>query len=110
MKKTYPSEISVAQFEEIREILESAKKKTRPRKIPLRDIFNGILYVLKSGCQWRMLPSEFPSWQTCHYYFSEWRKIKDKNGDSVLDRCLKKISWKRSNQPGTILYDELFDR
>ena len=95
-KRKYPSDISREKFEEIREILESCKKRTKPRKVELLDIFNGILYLLKSGCQWRMLPSEYPKWQTCHYYFKEWRSIKDKNGDSVIDRSFKKISWKGS--------------
>lgn len=92
----YPSDISREQFEEIREILESAKKKTKPRKIELYRIFTAILYVLKSGCQWRMLPKDFPDWKICHYYFTEWRSKTDKNGDSVLDRSLKKIGRKNS--------------
>lgn len=56
MSHSYPSDISREQFEKIKPVLESARKKTRPRRIDLYDIFCGVLYLLKSGCQWRMLP------------------------------------------------------
>jgi transposase len=63
MSHSYPSDISREQFEKIKPILESARKKTRTRRIDLYDIFCGVLYLLKSGCQWRMLPKEFPKWR-----------------------------------------------
>ena len=83
----YPSDISREQFELIREELEQAKRRTRPRKYDLYDIFCAMLYVL----QWRMLPSDFPKWQLVYYYFSIWSKA-DEEGVSLLDRLLKKIS------------------
>ncbi|BAO99594.1 putative transposase [Wolbachia endosymbiont of Cimex lectularius] len=69
MQKSYPSNISQEQFEKIRPILESSKQKTKPRKLDLYDVFCGVLYVLKSGCQWRMLPKGFPRWESVYYYF-----------------------------------------
>ena len=86
----YPSDISREQFELIREELEQAKRRTRPRKYDLYDIFCGVLYVLRGGIQWRMLPSDFPKWQLVYYYFSVWSKA-DQEGISLLDRLLKKI-------------------
>ena len=86
-----PSDISREQFELIREELEQAKRKTRPRKYDLYDIFCAVLYVLRGGIQWRMLPSDFPKWQLVYYYFSVWSKA-DEEGESLLDRLLKKIS------------------
>ena len=74
----------------------------------LYDIFCGVLYVLKSGCQWRMLPSDFPKWQTCYKYYRSWKEVKEFerpdlpfNIDfmeepaadiSIIDRILKKIN------------------
>ena len=87
----YPSDISREQFELIREELEQAKRRTRPRKYDLYDIFCAVLYVLRGGIQWRMLPSDFPKWQLVYYYFSVWSKA-DEEGVSLLDRLLKKIS------------------
>ncbi len=58
MRKTYPSDLSGKQFEQIQPLLESARKRTSPRKVELYEIFCAVLYVLKSGCQWRMLPEK----------------------------------------------------
>ena len=72
MRKRYPSDISKEAFEEIRPLLESVRKQTKPRTVDLYEVFCGVLYLLKSGCQWRMLPSEFPKWRTVHAYFAKW--------------------------------------
>ncbi|MDR2485101.1 MAG: transposase, partial [Treponema sp.] len=55
----YPSDISREAFEIIRGGLEKAKKRTKPREKDLYDIFCAILYLIQSGCQWRMLPADF---------------------------------------------------
>ena len=46
----------------------------RPRKHSIRSIVNGIRYVLRSGCQWRMLPKDYPPWKTVYDYYYQWRK------------------------------------
>lgn len=74
--KKYPSDISREQFEEVRPILERAREKTHPRTYDLYDVWNGLNYVLKTRCQWRALPYEYPKWRTVHEYFSIW-KTKD---------------------------------
>ena len=94
MSHSYPSDITRKQFNKIRPELESLRKKTRPRVIDLYDVFCGVLYVLKSGCQWRMLPNEYPKWRTCHHYFSLWSKKVDDNPTSLLEEILKKIGWR----------------
>ena len=91
MHKNYPSYVTKEQFENIRSILENSKKKTKPRNLDLYEVFCAILYVLKSGCQWRMLPKNFPKWQTVYYYFQIWNKNSDKK-PSTLQVILKKIS------------------
>ena len=92
---SYPSDISREQFEIIREELEHSRRKTKPREYDLYDIFCGILYVLRGGIQWRMLPSDFPNWQIVYYYFTVWSEA-DEDGISRLDRVLKKISTNES--------------
>lgn len=87
-KKKYQSDISREQFAKIAPILESAKKRTRPRNVDLYDVFCGVLYLLRSGCQWRLVPKEYPDWKLLHYYFTIWNKTK------VLNKVLKKISWR----------------
>jgi transposase len=46
----------------------------RKRCVNLREIFNALCYLARSGCQWRMLPREYPKWQTVYYYFRLWRE------------------------------------
>ena len=89
-RKTYPSDISREQFEKIRPFLEGVRKKTKPRKHDLYDIFCAVLYILKSCCQWDMLPSDFPHYKTVHYYFRIWGEKKNKKTPSVLEEILKK--------------------
>jgi transposase len=93
MRRKYPSDISREQFAQIRELLESGRKKTRPRQVDLYDVFCAVLYLLKSGCQWRMLPSDFPKWRTVHHYFSLWSE-KTEDRESLLEQALKKSGWR----------------
>ena len=86
----YSSDISREEYGQIREDLEAARKKTRPRKYDLYDVFCAVLYVVQGGIQWRMLPSDYPKWQTVYYYFRVWSK-KDETGVSILDKVLQKL-------------------
>ena len=87
----YPSDVSRELFEKIRPILESLRKKTKPRVLDLYDIFCGVLYVLKSGCQWRMLPKEYPKWRTCYEYFKQWSARPEGDSESALEKVLKEL-------------------
>ncbi len=97
MRQYYPSDISREQYELVREDLEEAKKRTRPRKYDLYDIFCAILYVLKGGIPWRMLPSDYPKWQAVYYYFKVWTKA-DESSSSILDRALQKLVTRIRNE------------
>ena len=90
MRERYPSDISREQFEPILPILESARKTTKPRIIDLYDVFCAVLYLLKSGCQWRMIPKDFPKWRTVHSYFQQWSEPRDDGEPSLLEQALKK--------------------
>ncbi|CCB87632.1 putative uncharacterized protein [Parachlamydia acanthamoebae UV-7] len=91
MTHSYPSDISREQFDKIKPMLESIRKKTRLRSIDLYDVFCGILYILKSGCQWRMLLKEYPKWELCYYYFSPWDQKDHHNSENLLEQVLKKM-------------------
>ncbi len=86
----YPSDITREQFEVIRPELESAKKTTKPRDIDLYDIFCAILYLVKGGIQWRMMPSDFPKRGIVRYYYDVW-SIKRDDGTTLLANVLKKL-------------------
>ena len=65
----YPTNVSDSQWQIISKYLDVA----RNRKYDLREIVNAILYVVKTGCQWRMLPGDFAPWKSVYYYFSVWK-------------------------------------
>jgi putative transposase len=77
---------------------------TRKRKHPLREILNAIFYLLKTGCQWRMLPCDFPKWQLVYYYFSRWKEdgtFEDIH-EVLRDRCREQQKKHRSPSVGLI--------
>lgn len=98
MLHPYPSHVSRALFEKIQPLLEKARKKTKPRTVDLYEVFCGVLYVLKSGCQWRMLPRDFPPWRTCYDYFQKWSE-RAGNAPSRLEEALKKGGWRGPEKP-----------
>ena len=67
--KHYSTNLSDSQWLLLSGILNDNRK----RKHSLRDIFNAIFYLLKTGCQWRMLPGCFPKWELVYYYFTKWK-------------------------------------
>ncbi len=66
----YPTNVSNSQWQIISKFLDT----DRSRKYDLREIVNAILYIVKTGCQWRMLPGDFAPWKSVYYYFSVWKK------------------------------------
>ena len=86
MSHSYPSNISREQFARILPTLESVRRRTKPRTVDLYDVFCGVLYLLKSGCQWRMLPADFPDWRTCYKYFRQWSERPGPDEDSILEQ------------------------
>ncbi len=113
MRNPYPSDISQEQFEKIRPLLESAQKRTKPRTIDLYEVFCAILYILKTGCQWRMLPHDFPVWQTVYSYFRQWKNKETDHSDSLLETILNKLvvedrlSESRDEETSFLIFDSL---
>jgi len=89
-KHDYPSDITREEFEFIRPDLEGARKRTRPREKDLYDIFCAVLYLLRSGCQWRMIPRDFPKPGIVRHYYEVWTERRE-DGSTLLSDILKKI-------------------
>ena len=70
----YSTDITDSQWEILRVFFEKGEGPGRPRKHPIREILNACFYLLKTGCQWRLLPKDFPPWKTVHGKFNEWSK------------------------------------
>ena len=73
-EKVYPSDMSDAQWKIICPLIPAAKPGGRPREAKMREIVNGILYMVRGGCSWRMLPKEYGPWQTVYGYFRTFRR------------------------------------
>jgi putative transposase len=71
--KRYPSDLTRTQWKRLKRLLPPAKPGGRPRTVKLREILNGIFYITRGGCSWRMMPTDLPPWSTCYDYFRKWR-------------------------------------
>ena len=93
MMKIYPSDLTDNQWQVIKDLFEQERK----RKHSLRSIVNAILYITKSGCQWRMLPKDFAPWQTVYYYFRQWKL----NGllEELHDYLVEKVRIQKERNP-----------
>lgn len=70
----YPSDLSDEEWEVLRAVFEELEpyQTGRPRQYDLRDILNAIFYLNKTGCPWRYLPKDFPSYRVVNYYYNKW--------------------------------------
>jgi putative transposase len=93
-RKPYPSDVNDAEWEQIEPLIPKAKSGGRPRETDMREVFNAILYGLRSGCAWSMLPHDFPPKGTVYHYFNMWCK----NG--TFERMNAKLRVKVRQQAG----------
>jgi putative transposase len=68
----YDTDLTDAQFALLEPLLPRPKRTGRP-PANLRQVLNAILYLVRTGCQWRMLPKDFPPWSTVHTWYRRWR-------------------------------------
>jgi putative transposase len=71
--KAYASDLSDQEWAILEPLIPSPKPGGRPRSADMRQILNGIFYLLRSGCAWRLLPHDYPAWSTVYDYFRKWR-------------------------------------
>lgn len=72
--KRYPTDLNDKKWEVIKPLLPCSLSGGRPRTVSLRKLIDAILYITRSGCAWRLLPHEFPAWQTVYGYYRRWTK------------------------------------
>ena len=73
-RQPYPSDLTDAEWRLLEPLLPAPSPIGRPITYPRREVVNAILYILRSGCSWRMLPHDLPPWRTAFLYFSARRK------------------------------------
>ena len=69
----YPSDVTDEEWAEIASLIPPARRGGRKRSVNIREVFNGLLYVLSTGCQWRAIPKDCPPRSTIFDYFARWQ-------------------------------------
>lgn len=72
-RKPYQTDMTDAEWEILSAFMPPEKKEGRPRRYEWREILNAIFFVVRSGCQWRLIPHDLPPWFTVYFYFRLWR-------------------------------------
>ncbi len=73
-RKPYPSDMSDAEWEILKQVLPQPKGFGHPVEVDFREILNGIFYVQRTGCQWEMMPHDLPPYSTVYRYFQKWQR------------------------------------
>lgn len=104
-RQLYPTDLTDTEWTILKSLVPAAKPGGRPEKYPKREIVNGVRYVTRTGCAWRLLPHDFPPWDTVYGYFRRWRndgtwkRIHDKLRGDVRQRA------GRERQPSAAIID-----
>jgi putative transposase len=73
-RQAYPTDLTDAEWAIAEPLVPPAKPGGRKRSTNIREVLDAIFYLLRTGCAWRMLPHDFPNWNTVYTYFRNWRK------------------------------------
>jgi putative transposase len=93
MRSNYPTDLTDSQYGAILGIIGDKRKRQRS----LRDVLDALFYLLKTGCQWRMLPNDFPNWQLVYYYFQKWSR--DGTIEEINDTLRNQLRKRRGRKP-----------
>jgi transposase len=105
MRRAYPTDLADTEWECIETLLPVPQNEGRPRLHSLREILDAIFYLLQSGCPWRLLPNDFPPWQTVYHYFRSWRLdgVWERVHEALRERV--RVRLQRDPQPSAGIVD-----
>lgn len=103
LNRKYPSDLTNGQWQVVRQLLPPASRRGRPR-IDRREILDAIMYVVRTGCQWRQLPNDFPNWKTVYTVFWRWRRagVWKRLNDALREKVRKSVG-KKSTPTAAII-------
>ena len=96
-RKAYASDLTDGQWELLEPLIPAVAEDATNVAYERREIVNGILYVLRSGCPWRLVPHDLPAWGTLYWYFRTWRN--EGVWDQVLHALRKQVRQKQGREP-----------
>jgi putative transposase len=101
----YTTDLTDEEWQILKPLLPPEKTGGRPRKYPMREVINGIQYVLRGGCAWRLMPHDLPHWQTAYQTFRAWRQDGTwvRMHDQLRDRV--RTAMGRHPQPSAAIID-----
>ncbi len=101
----YPSDVTDEEWAEIAPLIPPAKRGGGKRRVDMRAVVNGIMYILSTGCQWRYIPKDLPPRSTVHDYITlwEWDGTLDKIHHTLYVRCREKLE--REASPTAAIVD-----
>jgi len=104
-RQAYSSDLTDKQWDVLRPLIPLPSLDGRPATVERRELVNAILYVLRSGCPWRLLPHEFPAWPTVYYYFR--RGPREEVWEQILQALRMQVRQKegRNAQPSAAIID-----
>ncbi|MEL6456572.1 MAG: IS5 family transposase [Cyanobacteria bacterium J06623_5] len=98
-RPAYDTDLTQSQWQVLAPLIPAAKSGGRPRSTNILEVLNAIFYLMRAGCAWRLLPHDFPKWQTVYYYFRQWQQ--DKTWEAINTRLREQVRVQagRSLQP-----------
>jgi putative transposase len=104
-RKAYPTDLTDAEWRILAPLVPAPAPNGRPADYDRREILNAILYVLRAGCAWRLLPHDLPDWHLVYHYFAAWRD--DGTLERVHDALRRKVRRRahRAPEPSAAILD-----
>ena len=96
-RKPYPSDLTAAQWRVLAPLIPAAKPGGRPRKYDMREVLNGLLYLIREGCSWRALPHDLPHWKTCYNFLRRFEA--DGTWDALVAALRVEVRTKLGREP-----------
>ena len=105
VSRRYPSDLTDVQWEKIRRLIPRSPPIGDDRRTSMREVVNAVFYISRGGCSWRMLPKDFPPWQTVYGYFARWKR--DGTWQRIHDalRCEVRQKAGRQKEPSAGIVD-----
>ncbi len=103
-RKAYTSDLSDEEWAILKHLIPRAKPRGRPRTTDMREVLNALFYLLRGGCAWRLLPHEFPPWQTVYWYWRTWRSAGVwEQIHTMLRRQARRLAGRKREPSGCII-------
>ena len=104
-RERYPTDLTDDEWRVLEPLIPPAKPGGRPRSVDVREIINGIRYLLRSGGAWRLMPHDLPPWETVYAYFRRWQE--DGTWEGIVTRLRRdlRVAQGRDPEPSAAVLD-----